>query len=85
MKVHELLEVLLLADKDAEIIMQEDAEGNGYSPLSGADLNAVYVPETTWYGTVYPLDNSADDNCMDEEEWATVKAQPLCVVLFPVS
>lgn len=48
MKVKELLELLVGIDLEAELILQKDSEGNGYSPLSGADPEAVYVPTCTW-------------------------------------
>ena len=72
---------------NAEVILQKDAEGNGYSPLAGVDTNAVYVPDSTWSGDVYSKDFSADDNCMEKDEWEKIKANPKlqCVVLFPVN
>jgi len=84
MKVRELIEELSCMDFEAEVVLQKDAEGNGYSPLSGVDHDCVYVAENTWSGEVYSLDNTADDNCMDEDEWEVLKAKPKCVVLFPV-
>jgi hypothetical protein len=66
------------------VIMQKDSEGNGYSPLSGIDHECAYVPENSYSGEVYSLNNSADDNCMDEEEWKSVKKKK-CIVLFPVN
>ena len=85
MKVKDLIVDLLVADPEAEVILQRDAEGNGYSPLRGADMNAVYVPENTWSGSVYSLTWSANDACMSEQEWAAVTAGPRCVVLHPVN
>jgi hypothetical protein len=41
-------------DPDRTVIMQSDAEGNGYSPLSGLDDNAMYIPDSTWSGEVLP-------------------------------
>ena len=85
MKVKELIAELAAMDPEAEVILQKDAEGNGYSPLRGADPDCVYVPETTWYGEVYSLEYTADDMCMEEAEWAEIKAGPKCVVLHPVN
>lgn len=85
MKVSELLEVLTSADPEAEVILQKDAEGNSYSPLMGADHEAVYIPVTTWSGEVFSLKWGADDACMSEEEWELVKARPKCLVLFPIN
>ena len=85
MKVKELLEVLAGVDPEAEVILQKDAEGNGYSPLHVADPDAVYVSDCTWSGDVYSMEWSADDACKTEEEWNTIKAMPRCVVLAPVN
>lgn len=85
MKVKELIAELSAMDPESEVILQKDAEGNGYSPLSGADGEAVYVAENTWSGEVYSLEYSADDNCMADDYWEKLKAGPKCVVLFPVN
>lgn len=85
MKVKDLIRELQLMDPEMECIIQKDAEGNGYSPLAGADPDAVYVAETTWYGVVYDASWSAEDADMDEEEWAKTLARPRCVVLYPVN
>lgn len=85
MKVKELIEQLNNMDPEAEIILQKDAEGNGYSPLSGADHNAVYIPDCTWADDVYSTNWTADEASMTDEEWEAIKAMPKCVVLFPVN
>ena len=85
MKVKELIEILSNVNQESEVILQKDAEGNGYSPLRGADDDAVYIPDSTWSGDVYSMDWSADDAAMDEEEWAEIKANPRCVVLYPIN
>ena len=85
MKVSELISLLRDAPPDAEVILQKDGEGNGYSPLSAADADAVYVPDSTWSGDVYSMEWSADEACMDDDEWAETTAMPRCVVLSPVN
>lgn len=85
MKVKELMELLATFDQNADVILQKDAEGNSYSPLQGADHDAVYVADTTWSGTVYSTDWTADDADMDEDEWKLLKKRGRCVVLFPVN
>lgn len=85
MKIKDLIEQLKDLDPEMEIVLQKDAEGNGYSPLAGADENCVYIAETTWYGEVYDTTWTSDDADMDEEEWAEILARPRCVVLFPVN
>lgn len=52
MTVKELIEKLQLVDPDRIVILQKDAEGNGFSPLAGIDDNAVYQPDSTWAGEV---------------------------------
>ena len=85
MKVSELIEQLQTMDPDSEVILQKDAEGNGYSPLEGADENCVYIAETTWYGNVYSTNWTPDEADMDPDEWAEILAKPRCVVLYPVN
>lgn len=70
---------------DMEVILQKDSEGNGYSPLEGADRDAVYIPETTWYGETYSMKWSADDACKSDIEWGKIKAMPRSLILFPVN
>ena len=85
MKVKELKSILKSLPNEMEIIIQKDAEGNGYSPLVEANHNAVYIPETTWYGDMYYTEWSADDACMEEEEWNKIKTKPRVLVLCPVN
>ena len=83
MKAHELARILL-DGPDGEVVMQKDAEGNGYSPLSGADP-AHYVPDSTYSGEVYALNWAAEDCCMIEAEWKEMRAKPKCIVLYPIN
>lgn len=85
MTVKELKESIENLPDDMEIILQKDSEGNGYSPLSGADPDAVYIAETTWYGDVYDVNWTADDACMSEEEWEMIKSKPRVLILHPVN
>jgi hypothetical protein len=84
MKVRELIEELSKFDPDAELIMQKYAEGNGYSPLAGVDTG-YYIPDSTWSGLFYDDEFTAEDNCMDDEEYAELIKSPLSIVLFPVN
>ena len=44
------------------------------------------IPETTWYGEVYSTDYTADDNCMEEDEWERLKlTNSGYAVLHPVN
>jgi hypothetical protein len=84
-RVKELLKLLATFDPNAEVILQKDAEGNGYSPLAQADQDAVYVPDSSWSGHVYSTDWSAADACMDKADWDHMLKRPRCVVLAPVN
>jgi hypothetical protein len=85
MTVKKLKEAIVNLPDEMEVVLQKDAEGNGYSPLSGADPDAVYISETTWYGDVYSMDCTADDACMTDEEWEDIKSKPRTLILHPVN
>lgn len=47
MKVRNLIKDLQTLDGDAEVYLQSDTEGNGYSLLSGVDIDeGVYTADT---------------------------------------
>lgn len=53
MTVQELREMLDGLPDNMLVVLQKDAEGNGYSPLSGVDsVNCVYRAESTFGGKV---------------------------------
>lgn len=85
MNVKELKEIILNLPDEMEVIMQKDAEGNGYSPLRGADPDCVYIPETTWYGEAYPTEWTADDAGMSKKEWEKILSKPRVLVLHPIN
>lgn len=86
MTVKELKKELENLPDNMEVILQKDAEGNGYSPLSGVDAAVVYIPDSTWSGDVYSVEEwSADDAGMNEDEWTEIKTKPRSVVLFPIN
>ena len=84
MNIGELKEYIKDLPDDMEIVVQKDAEGNGYTPMHCADLG-WYVPETTWYGDFYGAEYTAEDNCMEEDEWAEIKATPMSMVIAPIN
>lgn len=86
MTVAELIAELSTMDQDRVVIIQKDAEGNGYSPLAGADDNAGYTAEATWYGEVGRQRLSDQDRASGygDEDLCGPDAQP-CVVLYPVN
>lgn len=85
MNVKELKEAIADLPDDMEVIMQKDAEGNGYSPLRGADPNAIYLPDSTYSGQVYSTKWSADDADASENEWKDMLKKPRVLVLFPIN
>jgi len=80
----DLIEILN-KNPEAEVILQKDSEGNGYSPLAGADPDCVYIPDSTWSGEVYSMEMSAEEADMDDEEWEEIINKPKCFVLYPVN
>lgn len=85
MTVKELITILKYIEGDTEIIIQKDSEGNEYSPLSGADSNAVYVPDSTYSGHVYNLAWSAEDANISEDEWKQLKTNKKSLILYPIN
>ncbi len=89
MKVKDLKEYLNNLSSeydDCLVICQKDPEGNGYSPLSDADENAMYLPNSTWSGDVFDTRWSAEDACMSKQEWEDMKkTHPRCILLCPVN
>mgnify|MGYP003440574857 CR=1 FL=1 len=74
MTVRDAIAILSTQNPDAILIIQKDAEGNDYSPLSNIDGEARYHAETTWHGEVYRMND--EDGPKDGAE---------CVVLVPVN
>lgn len=86
MKVKDLRDILASLPDDMEIIMSKDSEGNNFSPLYEVDKNSIYIPETTWYGTVYHDSWTAEEACFDDkEEWQEVLKNPRVLVLWPTN
>lgn len=87
MKVSELIAILESCPQDALVIVQSDAEGNGYSPLHDAEGNCIYVADTTWSGEVYSIECTFEEaDCESEEEFEEFKASgQQCVVLVPIN
>ena len=85
MTVKELKKEIADLPDDMVVILQKDAEGNGFSSLEDVDPNCIYVENSTWSGDVYSPDWSADDACMDDDEWEEIKKKPRYLVLAPVN
>lgn len=53
MTVGELIDFLATQPRDRKVVLEKDAEGNGYSPLSTAD-EGLYVADSTYSGEMHP-------------------------------
>ena len=71
MNVGELIDELKHLDRESEVILQRDPEGNGYSEVEGADPEAVFV--------VYDSDVEVYNS---SEEELDPDCKP-CVVIYP--
>jgi hypothetical protein len=60
MKVRELIEQLQKAPQEAVVILQRDAEGNGYSPVVGVE-ECWYDPASTCRGEVLSEGEDPED------------------------
>lgn len=81
MRVGKLKEILNELDDSVLIVMSSDAEGNSYSPLAGW-WEGIYVPDSTWSGSVYDPDDEEYGEYGEPEE--AEDAEP-CVVLWPTN
>ena len=79
MTVNELIELLQTFDPRALVIMQRDPEGNGYSPLSGAEDNGAWDHEEGEYGYA-ELTLDLEEQGFSQED--CIQGQP-AVVLYP--
>ena len=85
MKVKELINDLLEMDSEMEVILSSDGEGNKHSPLDGYSIG-IYMPDSTWSGEIFDADWTADDACMDDDDWEAFKeGEPRVLVLWPVN
>ncbi len=81
MTVKELKEELQGLDDNIEIMLQIDAEGNGYCKVRGADPKNIYDEQT---GTVYSLGWTAQEACMEDDEWKElIDNNPIVLIIYP--
>lgn len=79
--VKSLKEVLAGLPDDMEVVVQRDSEGNGYNNAYHADPDCVWDPDGE---SILSLNYSAADNCMEEEDWETLKkTAPRVLVIAP--
>lgn len=70
MKVKDLIELLKEFDDDAEVVMQEDDEGNGYRRVRGADEDSeLEIDGETYFLSHYGnVDSMTEDFDLDVHE-----------------
>jgi hypothetical protein len=68
MTVGKLIKILKTLDKDMEVIMSSDSEGNNYSPLSDLS-NGRYIATCTYAGAYY-VDNAEILECDEDPKSA---------------
>lgn len=82
MNVKELKELLKDLPDDMGIYLQRDPEGNGYSPMAGADPECIVLDGGD---QVFSLGWSAYDCCLDEDEWEDIKQNnPRTLIIHPL-
>ena len=79
MTVKELKEELANLPDDMELVLQIDPEGNGYHTVRGIDCDCIMTDD----GECYAADWSADEACMDEDEWKEFLKKPRVGVVYP--
>lgn len=83
--VKQLREKLAEFPDDTPIVMSRDAEGNGYSPLSGA-WPAQYRAERTWSGEILAEGDEWNPDDYDGENYADyLEGSDYVVLLGPVN
>ena len=83
MNVKNLKELIKDLPDDMEVIMSKDSEGNSFTPLCEIDANNVYDPNIEgWEVNPYYITWSAEEACLDEEEWERLKNEGQTAVVF---
>ena len=79
--VKSLKEIIANLPDDMEVVVQRDSEGNGYKTAYAADPDCVWSPDGE---SIFSTNYSASDNCMEEDEWETLKkTAPRVLVIAP--
>lgn len=86
--VGELMDYLTTQPRNRQIVLQKDAEGNGYSPLAEASVG-LYVADSTYSGEVHPTPEDVTqwvaDGLGQEGDWYVPEEAERVVVLGPVN
>lgn len=84
MTVQELRRELANLPDDMLVILQKDAEGNGYKHLRIVDPDGIIACDhKEWELEIYDGSWSYLDAGMDFDEWESWKEEPRCLVLSP--
>jgi hypothetical protein len=77
MTIGKLKEQIKDIPDDMEIILQKNAEGNGYETIAGVHTECFYVKGSSgWDAQLYDPNWSADDAGFDDEvEWEEFKIE----------
>lgn len=84
MKVKELIAKLEQMPQDIEVLLQTDAEGNGYEELRFIDEDVI-MTQSGYNIEIMSINWTAEEAGFDsEEEWKEYQSQhPQCCVLSP--
>jgi len=75
---------------DTPVVLQKDAEGNGYSPLAGGE-EGMYLAHSTWSGEAHLTPEQLaekledPDSGYDEEDDAAPEGSVRVLILYPVN
>lgn len=86
--VEDMIKELKKCNPKDVVIIQKDAEGNSYSPLSDIEIGDVYVPETTWYGERYLSELTPEllaKGYSDDDTWTDKDTCENAVYLVPIN
>jgi hypothetical protein len=84
MTVKELIEELKKEDPKRLVVIQRDAEGNGYSPLTGWWL-AAYKAENDWSGETGLEKLTAEDRKQGYTKEDVLKGGVPALILCPIN
>lgn len=84
MTVAQLIVALQAVDQTRIVIIQEDVEGNSFSPLMGIDDNSVYQEDGTYSGDVKLQRLTPELLAQGFTAEDVGDGQP-CLVLYPVN
>jgi hypothetical protein len=79
MTVKELKEQIANLPDNMELVLQIDSEGNGYHPVRGIDPDGIMTDD----GECYDASWTADEACMEEDEWEEFKKKSRVGVVYP--